>query len=53
MCDSGKRKVSDSDSYDDDDGAEGSLSSEMTDSTERELIAASQLSTQVRFVVTI
>jgi len=47
--DTGKRKGSDSDSYDDDDNAEGSfqIASEHDDTMEKDLIAASKLSTPV------
>lgn len=41
----GKRKGSDSDSYDEDDGVEGS--SEQDDIMEKDLIAASKVTTQV------
>lgn len=44
----GKRKGSDSDSYDEDDGVEGyHIASEQDDSIEKELIAASKVTTQV------
>jgi len=48
-CHSGKRKGSDSDSYDEDDGIEGSfqITSESVDMLEKGVIAASKLSTQV------
>jgi len=49
LFNSGKRKDSDSDSYDDDNGLEGSfqIASESDDIVEKGLIAASKLSTQV------
>jgi len=49
LCNAGKCKGSDSDSYDEDEGAEGSfqIASELDDSVEKDLIAASKLSTQV------
>lgn len=46
--DAGKRKGSDSDSYDEDDGIEGSyIGSEQEDSMEKDLIATSKTPTQV------
>jgi len=48
----GKHKGSDSDSYDEDDGAEGSfqIAAEHGEITEKDLIAASKLSTPVSFI---
>jgi len=50
--DVGKRKGSDSDSYDEEDGAEGTfqIASEHDDVLEKDLIAASKFSTQVSSV---
>ena len=53
MCwldNAGKRKGSDSDSYDEDDGVEGSyqiIGSVQDDTVEKDLIAASKVTTQV------
>lgn len=52
LVDAGKRKGSDSDSYDDDENVEGSfqIASEQDDTMEKDLIAASKLSTPVSLI---